>query len=143
MHRLVVADVVAEVVVQRGGDRRQPDRVDAEPGQVVEPARDPVRVADAVPIRVLERAGIDLVEDGVPLRRRAGAGVHEADGSGGRASGTRRPGAGRPGGGLRMTGHQPRGSSSRESAPSGSASGPIPSRNATTISSMRASWTTG
>ena len=40
---LVVGDVVAVVVLRRGVDRRQPDDVDAEPRQVVEPRLDPGR----------------------------------------------------------------------------------------------------
>ncbi len=39
LHRAVVGDVVAPVGVGRDGDRAQPDRVDAQPLQVVEPAR--------------------------------------------------------------------------------------------------------
>ena len=56
-HRIdvdVVGDIVAEVGHRRGIDRRQPDRVDAEAGKVVEPLLDPAQVADAVTVRVLE-----------------------------------------------------------------------------------------
>ena len=59
---VVVGDVVAEVGVRRDGDRAQPDAVDAEPLQVVEPLDDPPQVADAVAVGVAERARIDLVE---------------------------------------------------------------------------------
>jgi hypothetical protein len=61
----VVGHVVAEVGHRRGIDRRQPERVDAEPGQVVEPRADAGEVADAVPVRILERARVDLVDDAV------------------------------------------------------------------------------
>ena len=61
---LVVADVVAVVGLRRGVDRRQPQDVDAEVGQVVQPLQDAAEVADAVAVGVLERAGIDLVDDG-------------------------------------------------------------------------------
>ena len=61
----VVGDVVAQVGQRRGVDRRQPQRVDAQPGEVVEPALDPAQVADAVAVGVLERARVDLVDDGV------------------------------------------------------------------------------
>ena len=48
----VVAHVVAEVGHRRGVDRREPDRVDAEPCDVGEPREDPVEVADAVAVGV-------------------------------------------------------------------------------------------
>src|SRR5438128_9261096 len=64
----VVGYVVPEVGHGRPIERREPDRVDAErPGravvQVIEACRDPREIPDAVSVRVLERAGIDLVED--------------------------------------------------------------------------------
>src|SRR5439155_14892520 len=52
-----------EVGHRRGEDRREPERVDAEPVQVVEPAGDAAQVADAVAVAVLERARVDLVDD--------------------------------------------------------------------------------
>ena len=61
---LVVADVVARVVVRRGVDGRQPDHVDAEPLEVIEPARDAGQVPDPVTVGVGEAARIDLVDDG-------------------------------------------------------------------------------
>jgi hypothetical protein len=63
---LVVRHVIAEVVHRRGVDRRQPERVHAEPGEVVEPLLDPFQVTYAVAVRVLERARIDLIDDGIP-----------------------------------------------------------------------------
>jgi hypothetical protein len=69
----VVADVVAEVGHGGGVDRREPDRVRAEPGDVVEAPLDAGKVADAVAAGVLKRAGVDLVDDGVPPPRRHGA----------------------------------------------------------------------
>ena len=62
---LVVGDVVAEIDLRRGIDGREPDRVDAEFLQVVEALGDAVQVADAVAVRVLKAARIDLVDDGV------------------------------------------------------------------------------
>src|SRR3954454_15973979 len=62
--RLVVGDVVAEVGQWRRIDRRQPERIDPEPGQVLESRADSAQVADAVAIGVLERAGVDLIDDG-------------------------------------------------------------------------------
>src|SRR5690606_32527857 len=63
----------------------EPDDVGAERGDVVEPLDDPADVADAVAVRVRERARVDLVDDGGPppvrvahrggvrVRRRGGA----------------------------------------------------------------------
>ena len=64
----VVRDVVPEVGHRRAIERREPDRVDAERPrcavvQVIQTRRDAREVADAVAVRVLERARIDLIED--------------------------------------------------------------------------------
>ena len=64
MDAAVVADVVAPVVERRRVDRVQPDRVDADRLEIVEMRGDAVEVADAVAVRIGERARIDLVEDG-------------------------------------------------------------------------------
>ena len=63
--RRVVGDVVAEVRERRGIDRREPERVGAEPDEVVEPLLDPAQVTDPVAVGILERAWVDLVDDGV------------------------------------------------------------------------------
>ena len=60
----VVADVVAEVPHRRGKDGGDPDRVDSELRQMLESLRNPVEIADAVAVRVLERPRIDLVDHG-------------------------------------------------------------------------------
>jgi hypothetical protein len=57
----VVGDVVAPVVVRRGHRGVEPDAVDAEPLEVVEPGDDPTQVADAVAVRVRARARVDLI----------------------------------------------------------------------------------
>src|SRR5262249_49700019 len=63
----VIGHVVAEVPHRRAEDRRGPDRVHAEPDGMIEPAPDAVQVADAVAVRVGERARIYLVDDaGLP-----------------------------------------------------------------------------
>ena len=62
---LVVGDVVAEVYLGRGIARRQPDGVNADVFQVIEPLGDAIEVTDAVAVRVLKAARIDLVDDGV------------------------------------------------------------------------------
>ena len=57
----VVGDVVAEIGHRRGIDRRDPDGVDAEPDEIVEPLADAGEVADAVavacPGRSADRSG--------------------------------------------------------------------------------------
>jgi hypothetical protein len=58
----VVADVVAAVHARRGVERRQPDRVDAELREVVQPGDDPRQVPDTVAVGVREAARIDLVD---------------------------------------------------------------------------------
>ena len=65
-----VSDVVP-AVPQRGiVDRQQPDAVDAEPLEIVEPGDQAAQVAGAVAVGVVEPADQNLVEDGVlvPLR---------------------------------------------------------------------------
>src|SRR5262249_8218563 len=48
---------------RRPEDWREPERVDAEPGQMVELPADPLEVADAVAVGVEKRTRIDLVDD--------------------------------------------------------------------------------
>ena len=73
----VLADVVAEVLHRRLEERGDPDRIDAEAGDVVEPCDDAWQVADAIAIAVGEAARIDLVDHGaappVRVRRARGA----------------------------------------------------------------------
>jgi hypothetical protein len=61
---LVVGDVVAVVVLRRRIHRREPQHVDAEAGEVVEPPLDAAQIADPVAVGVRERARVDLVDDG-------------------------------------------------------------------------------
>ncbi len=61
-HGHVVGDVVAAVAQRRGVDRQQPDAVDAQPLQVVEPVDQPAQVAVAVVGGILEAAHEHLVE---------------------------------------------------------------------------------
>ena len=58
-----VADVVAAVDLRRRVERREPDRVDAERGDGVEPRGDARQVAEPVTVAVGERARVDLVDD--------------------------------------------------------------------------------
>ena len=67
----IVADVVAEVLHRGGEEGREPDRVDAERGDVLEVRSDPGQVSDTVVIRVGEAARVDLVDHrAAPPRRR-------------------------------------------------------------------------
>src|SRR5699024_5430688 len=61
----VVGHVVAAVLLRGGVEGREPDRVDAEVAQVGQSRGDAGQVAHAVAVRVGERAGVDLVDDGV------------------------------------------------------------------------------
>ena len=69
--RLVIAHVVPEVGHRRAVDRREPDRVDPEAGDVIELRADAGEVSDPVAVGVRERARVDLVDDGRPPPRRA------------------------------------------------------------------------
>ena len=67
-HRLnvpVVGDVVSPVLVRRDRDRRQPQHVDPQPLQILELLDDAGQVADAVGVRIRERADVHLVDDGL------------------------------------------------------------------------------
>ena len=60
----VVGDVVAVVLLRALAEGRDPDRVDAQLLDIFEPPGDARQVADAVAVRVLEAARVDLVDDG-------------------------------------------------------------------------------
>jgi hypothetical protein len=57
-----VGDVVAVVAERRGIHRQNPETVDAQLLDVVEPLDEPREVADAVAVAVHERLDVDLVE---------------------------------------------------------------------------------
>ncbi len=63
IHVRVIGHVVAEVGHRRGIEGRDPDGVDTQPGEVVQPLADPVEVARAVAVRVREASRVDLVDD--------------------------------------------------------------------------------
>ena len=63
--RPVVRDVVAAVGERGAVPGREPDRIDAQVGEVGEPRADAREVADAVAVAVREAARVDLVDDGV------------------------------------------------------------------------------
>ncbi len=78
MDGAVIADVVTKVPHRRGKDGRDPDRVDPQPRQMVKSSRNPVEIADAVAVRVLERPRIDLVDHSRPPPSRLFHGVPPA-----------------------------------------------------------------
>ena len=68
VHRVdavVVGDVVAVVAEGRRKGGQQPQRVDAERFEVIELARQPPEIADAVAVAVEERLDVELIDDGV------------------------------------------------------------------------------
>src|SRR4051812_22728165 len=62
MDRVEIRDVVATIAKRRRVERQQPDAVDAEPVEVVEPFGEAEEVADAVAGAVGEATDVDLVE---------------------------------------------------------------------------------
>jgi hypothetical protein len=66
-HGHEVGDVVAAVAQRRGVDRQQPDAVDAEPFQVIQPGDQAAQIAGAVAGGVLETADEHLVEHRAPV----------------------------------------------------------------------------
>ena len=66
----VVGDVVAVVLQRRRIERQQPDRGDAQVLQVVELLGQPLEVADAVAVAVVEGADVQLVDDRVLVPER-------------------------------------------------------------------------
>ena len=61
----VVGDVVAVVATGRRVERQDPDRGDAQVDEVIQLLDEPPEVADAVPVRIAERAHVQLVDDRV------------------------------------------------------------------------------
>ena len=70
----VVVHVVPAVREGRGVERAEPNRVDAQRGQVGDPGNDPPEVAEAVPAGVGEAARVDLVHHRLPPPVGAGGG---------------------------------------------------------------------
>jgi hypothetical protein len=79
MDRAVLADVVAVVAPRRGVEGQEPDRVDAELGDVVELHQQSGKIADAVIVGVEERLHVQLVDDRVLVPERIlRGGEHDA-----------------------------------------------------------------
>ncbi|MGF6748239.1 hypothetical protein OKW36_003875 [Paraburkholderia sp. MM5482-R1] len=70
MHVAVVGDVVAVVAAWRRIERQQPDRVDAELGDVVELGHQTGEIADAVVVPIEERLDVHLIDDRVLVPQR-------------------------------------------------------------------------
>ena len=62
---LIVGDVVAVVCLRGAVDRADPHDIDAEVRQIVQALMNSLQIAVPVTVRVLERARVDLVEDGI------------------------------------------------------------------------------
>ena len=62
VHAVEVADIVAVVPVRRRMERGEPDRIDAEVLEVLEPPNEPLEVADAVAARVEERLHLEAID---------------------------------------------------------------------------------
>ena len=58
---LIVADVVSVVVIGGLIHRREPDHVDPQIFQIVQPARNALQIPDTVPVTVHKAAGVDLI----------------------------------------------------------------------------------
>ena len=61
----VVGNVITKVGHRGRVNGRNPDRVDAEPTEIVQAQSYARKIADAVAVAVLERTGVDLVNDAV------------------------------------------------------------------------------
>src|SRR5262249_51559025 len=66
----VFRDVVAVVEPRRGIEGQQPDRIDAQIGDVVELGDQAGEVADAVVVGIEERLDVQLIDDGVLVPQR-------------------------------------------------------------------------
>ena len=62
---LVIRHVISEVDLRGRVERRDPQRVDAEIGQVGQPGLDARKIADAIAIGVVKAADVDFVKDGL------------------------------------------------------------------------------
>src|ERR1700731_4940906 len=58
----VIRDIVTEVMHRRRIDRRNPDRIDAEPNEIIKPLPDTIEIAYAIPVRILKGPRVDLID---------------------------------------------------------------------------------
>src|ERR1035441_1048219 len=61
----IIRHIVTKIGHGRRVDRRDPDGINAELDQVVKVLKNPLQIADAVAVSVLERARINLIDDAV------------------------------------------------------------------------------
>lgn len=64
IHCTVVRDVVAEIGHRRLEERRDPDRIHAQPGDVVEFGDDAGQIAHPIAIGIQKTTRINLIDDG-------------------------------------------------------------------------------
>jgi len=76
VHVPILGHVIAEILHRRGEERADPDRVGAEAGDMRQAADDAQKVTDAVAIRVLKTAGVDLIDHRTPPPVRVFPEVH-------------------------------------------------------------------
>ncbi len=79
VHAAVVGDVVAVVASRRGVEGQQPDRIDAQVGDVVELGNQPGQIAHAVVVGIEERLHMQLVDHRVLVPKAVVLGVGLAD----------------------------------------------------------------
>src|SRR5215472_17732813 len=70
MHRAIIRNIVAIVTKRRREEGHQPNGVDAELLQVVEPLRRPTEVSVAVAAAVIKSADVDLINNCVFVPKR-------------------------------------------------------------------------
>src|SRR5690606_29592182 len=81
-NRAVVGDVVSAVAQGRGEERREPERVDSQPLQVVEARGEPLEIAGTVTVAVDERPDHDFVENRPAIPQRISLETGELNGRG-------------------------------------------------------------
>jgi hypothetical protein len=59
----VIRNVIAEVSHRRRIERRNPNRIDTQRNQIVQPSRDAAQIAHAIAVGVLKAARIHLIDD--------------------------------------------------------------------------------
>ena len=63
--RFIIGNVIAEILLRGGVNRRQPNGIDLQTLQIVETLNDSVDVTDSIAVCVLETARIDFIHQGM------------------------------------------------------------------------------
>src|SRR3546814_10305023 len=71
----IVGNVIAEIGHRGGINRGNPDRIDAESDQIIQPLLNAFQIADAIHVHILKGTGIDLIDDRSEERRVGKEGV--------------------------------------------------------------------